>query len=132
MLINKQTNFDESLRMAVAQTITANINGKDADGADIVLDLENMKGQAVMLNLSSEGNAATTVVDVFVDTSDDNTFAAGVFTDEILNINETAARTVAKAYPVRGFTPKGRYARVRYGFTSGSLGPVTAWASITG
>jgi hypothetical protein len=132
MYINKQTNYDENLRMAVAQTVTGNINGKDAGGADIVLDLENLKGQAVMLNLNIAAANAATVMGVVVDTSDDITFASGVFTDEIHDINETAAVTSPKAYPVRGFTPKGRYARVRFAFTSGQLTTANAWASTTG
>lgn len=132
MYINKQTNYDEALRLAVTQDLSASDVGRDAGGSPIVLDLGNLKGQAVMLNLKIEAAGATTVYDVNVESSDDIAFGSGVYVEEVLKIDETAAVTAAKAYETRGFVPIGQYVRVSFVKTSGTLTDATAWASITG
>lgn len=131
MLYNKQNSYDENLRLSVTQDITADANGKDAGGADIVLDMKNQKGQALMVNMAIAAAAATTDVTVYAESSANNTFATGVFTDEVLNIVETAAVTVPKSYGPAGFVPKGRYVRIRFDWTSGSLTDATTWLSTT-
>lgn len=130
-MINKITNYAEAQRLSVTQDITADDVGKDASGSPIVLDVENLKNQLAQLNLKIEAAGAGTDVVVYVETSDDATFATGVFTDETLNISETAAITAAKAYATTGFAIKRRYLRVRYDWTSGSLTDATAWVSFT-
>lgn len=131
MLYNKQNSYDENLRLSVTQDVTADANGKDAGGVEIVLDMKNQKGQALMVNTAIAAAAATTNVAVYAESSDDNTFSTGVFTDEVLNIVETAAVTVPKSYGPAGFVPKGRYVRVRFDWTSGSLTDATTWLSTT-
>jgi hypothetical protein len=129
MLYNKQTSYDENLRVSVAQNVTADDVGKDAGGTPIVLDVGNWKGQALQVNLSVQATGANTDVVVYAETSDSPTFASGVFTDEVLNINEATAVTAPKKYGPAGFVPKGRYARIRYDHTNGSLTGATAWLS---
>jgi hypothetical protein len=131
MLFNKQTSYDENLRVSVAQNITADDVGKDAGNNPIVLDVENWRGQALQVNLSIQAAGANTDVVVYAESSDSATFASGVFTDEVLNVNETTAVTAPKKYGPAGFVPKGKYARIRYDHTSGSLTGATAWLSTT-
>jgi len=131
MLYNKQTSYDENLRVSVAQNVTADDVGKDAGGTPIVLDVGNWKGQALQVNLSVQAAGANTDVVVYAESSDSQTFASGVFIDEVIIINETAAVTAPKKYGPAGFVPKGRYARIRYDWTTGSLTGATAWLSTT-
>ena len=129
---NKQTNYDLALRTAITQDVTADVNGKDSGGVDIVLNMENWKGQALMVNAQVLSIAATTVCDIYAESSDDITFATGVFSSEVININQTPALTTPKAFGPAGFVPLGKYARIRFDWTSGTLTDVTAWFSTTG
>ncbi|MDZ7344345.1 MAG: hypothetical protein ONA90_07505, partial [candidate division KSB1 bacterium] len=117
MMVNKITNYAEGQRLSVSQNVTADDVGRDASGSPIVLDVQNLKSQLAQLNVRIQSAAAGTTVTVYVETSDDATFATGVFTDEVLSINETAAVTSAKAYATTGFAIKRRYLRVSYDHT---------------
>lgn len=132
MLINKQNQYELALRTSITQDVTADANGKDAGGVDIVLDVSNYKNQNLMVNAQIIALAATTVCDIYAESSDDITFATGVFSSKVIAINQTPVLATPKAFGPSGFTVLGKYARIRFDWTSGTLTDVTSWFSTTG
>ena len=124
MYFNKSNSFDDNLRLAVAQSITATDVGKDAGGTPIELDVSNHIGQNVSLSLRYSADATADVL-FTIQQSNDATFATGVLTDECYVHSPGPAGQYAPDVIAVGV--KKKYARLRAVHTAGAVSNLTAW-----
>jgi hypothetical protein len=127
MYISKQSLVDANLVVAASQNVTATDVGKNAGGSAIVLDLDNFKNQALMLNVRANSSAANTDFAIDMEYCNAQNFSSGVIAERAINDASAAARTTAFAFNPVAITPKARYVRIKFNRTNGSYTGLDAW-----